>query len=321
MIDAYLARVIDRNESSDTIDAIGLAGTLELTGVRMLRRRANPLAGEAGCLPELGEVGIVLKFPEYGDKYNFWLGSFHNLVSNICALPAIGDKLSQEDNGTWYRVAADGTTEISHPAGVKVIIGGTSLSARTYQRKKSGTMSTRESRPYPQLQMEPKTLYIEHARKTVASTFENFSEDKRKQTVTNADTQKLTKFTLDDVGNLEIDHQTDADTHYTFTLDKDGNLAINIPGNETITVVGNLIVNALNATVNATQKAEVTAQIISLIATTLNMGAEGLGDGNSVVRKSDLSYALTHHTHTDPQGGNTGVGTDTSQGSSEAKCI
>jgi len=60
---------------------------------------------------------------------------------------------------------------------------------------------------------------------------------------------------------------------------------------------------------------------VSFVGDYMDLGAEGLGIDNGVVRKSDLAYALTNHTHPDAQGGVTGGGTDASRASTAARCI
>ncbi len=79
-------------------------------------------------------------------------------------------------------------------------------------------------------------------------------------------------------------------------------------------------IDAPNVFVNAQTKATVTSPLTILETADLRLGSEVLTADDAIVRKSDLSYALTHHTHPDAQGGETGVGTDTSQGSAIARC-
>jgi hypothetical protein len=80
-------------------------------------------------------------------------------------------------------------------------------------------------------------------------------------------------------------------------------------------------ITAPKAFINATEQAVVTSPKVVFITQDLELGADGLGADNGIVRKSDLAHALTTHKHADPQGGTTGVGTDTSTASASARCI
>lgn len=273
MAKLFLARVIDTfsREGEDTIQVIGLEGTQPRERVRVGKKRANPLYGESGNVPDIGELGVVAHFSELGDEY-VWVCSVDEWVENIAT--NTNDKISHHESGVWSRLGQDGTLELSHPSGTFIKIGGTSLSARARNRKQAGTQSTRESVSYSPVQRSPKTLFISHAYATGPVTTKQCPTDKRiMDAVADSAPILTTDISLDDSGNLSITHHL-ASGEFTFVVDSTGKLSVLSPTG------------------------------IDLLTALLNLGG---ASGKSLLTEDFITQAL-NHTHNET-GGTTGTGT------------
>lgn len=107
-------------------------------------------------------------------------------------------------------------------------------------------------------------------------------------------------------GTVEFYHKSGT----SFTIDSAGDVTTDVVGNYTATIKGNLQATVEGTTtVNSTGTATITAPVV-LLGNTSSSSSDG------VVRFSDLSNAITNHTHPDPEGGNTGNGSGTQTASS-----
>jgi len=225
MIEGYIARVVNKLEEEDCVEVVLLGTSMVKEKVRILHSRANPLYGVAGNLPDIGELGIVLRLPAYSGDF-FWIGSFHDPVENICT-PEVGKILFHHESDVWYRLGEDGTVEISHPSGTYLKIGtDTTLSQRTRNKKQTGKSTLSEQVNYNPCSRPPVNLFLRHTWKEGTITEDTCFNDKRKKTVTGG-TIKNTDIKLDDAGNIEIIHDVNK---LVLNIDKDGNLSVTASG-------------------------------------------------------------------------------------------
>lgn len=300
-----LAIVVDKHEEDDSVDVILQGGNVSLGGVRMIRPRANPLYGVTGNLPDIGERGLIIHLPDYGNMY-FWLGSVFSLSENVCT-SEVGKSINHMDNGIRSKINGDGTMEMYHPSGTMLKIGSTTAESRTRQKRIDGKMSLREEVSYDKLLQVPQTLYIEHYRKKTAPATAPYPTDKRKTMITDAATStKPTKITLDDVGNFKIEHVTDAGSTYSFHIDKDGNFSVDVPKTQTSTIVEDLVEiigGDRTETVSGDSFETVTG------AKHIVCGDVIFGDLGGALKLLTTAFMTLYnsHTHPDAQGGTTGI--------------
>lgn len=158
----YLAQVFEVSAAAHTVQVFlpGLSSSSHGVGhtARVLERRASQLAGDVS-LPRQGDWGLVV-FPGGSMDLAVWLGSLYQDLSNLCT-EAEDTFLTQYEDGSWFRVKADGTVEFAHPSGTYVRLGaGTALGTRTRRERQGGT-SRLVSHAIPA--DPPVTLHIEHS--------------------------------------------------------------------------------------------------------------------------------------------------------------
>lgn len=166
----YLAQVFSVSALSHSVQVFlpALSSSSHGAGhtARILERRASEMAGDVS-LPREGDWGLVV-FPGGSMDLAVWLGSLYKDLSHLCT-EASDTYLSQFEDGSWFRVKADGTVEFSHPSGTYLRMGaGTALGSRT-RRERQGATSRVITHTIPA--DAPCTLHVEHssgARITIA---------------------------------------------------------------------------------------------------------------------------------------------------------
>jgi hypothetical protein len=262
----YMAKVIEQFPTEDSVEVIFINNSPIKYRVRVTHRRANPLYGKSGGLPDIGEMGIVLKLDNYGEEY-FWIGSIVDALENICAEPTgteDGRDLTHHESDVYHQVMKNGDFEFSHPSGTFVKVGGTTLADRFRYIRKAGKVNLKEKIAYPRRQSAPVPLAIKHTWANGAMTAAPYSADKRKSNYTGD--IKTTSIIMDAAGQVQIDHQAADDAHMKITLDKDGNMTIDCPHKVTVNSTDEVQVNTEFAEVNATT-VHVNASDIAVSAT------------------------------------------------------
>ena len=317
MVEAYIAKIAESLDSEDCVKVIFLGGSPLEHKVRVLHNRANPLYGVSGNLPDIGEIGIVLKIPAYGEEY-FWLGSYHSLVENICTTET-GKTIEHHDSGVWKKIDKDGNIELSHPSGSYLKMGdNTVLSSRTRYKRKAGTHNLKESVAYDLCQQQPINLFLKHIWALAPLTEGGCINDNRKKAYSGA--TKSTTIQISDDGIITLTHETVSGTNVLITIDSSGNIVITSPEKTTIDVGNDIMVksatrvdlDAPEIKSTATTIVEATAPSIKSEATTLiellcNLVNVGAVSGHKALATDDIINIFNNHTHPGDSGGTTGV--------------
>lgn len=232
-MEAFIAKVTDQHIKDDSLSVVflGLSGVEIEYKVKVLHSRANGLRGIAGNLPEIGETGVVIKLPAYGEEY-FWVGSYHNPVENLCTEEA-KTVVNQHDSDVWSKIDKDGNIEFSHPSGTYLKIGSDNvLSERTKHIKVSGTYNIREEEVYQICAKPVVDLFLKHVWALGQLTQDNCSYDKNKSNWTGEKKQTTIKISSD--GVLTINHDNSTGAPVSLVIGNDGAILLTTP--KTITV-------------------------------------------------------------------------------------
>jgi hypothetical protein len=162
---AFLAQVIGVSADDHTVEVLFPAmtamigsGSSQGCKAHVLERRASQLVGDVD-MPRLGDWGLVV-FPGGSTQLAVWLGSLYKSLANICT-EATNTHLTQYEDGSWFRVKADGTVEFSHPSGTYMRLGsGTALGSRTRRERQGGTSRTVTHQPPANPAV---TVHLEHS--------------------------------------------------------------------------------------------------------------------------------------------------------------
>lgn len=314
----YKAKVVEQLPEEDCVQVIFMNGSTNIYKVKMLRSRANPLYGEFGNLPDIGEEGLVLQFSEA--EY-FWLGSYHNFVENICS-KEFGSVLVHWDNDLWCKTNKDSEVEFSHPSGSYFKIGySTQLSERERQIRKPAKKTLKQLVTYALRKVLPVKIYMKHNWIVGSYSETTCPYDNRKKTYSYS--EKTTEVTLQENGNINFTHNTVSGSALTVDIDPNGNVVIYVPANVTVTVTGNVSeVIGVNRTtqvggnVTHTVGGNITEQCSQESITTgqfqVNSAIINLGGDRGGLRRfidERLIEIFNNHTHSGvtPGGGNSGT--------------
>ncbi len=302
----YVARVLDVSPTDHAVQVILPAmaiagnittnaqpdGTMRPRGLKakVLEHRAGPYIGDLD-LPRIGDWGVVA-FPHGSDQLAVWLGSLYQDFNNL-ATANPEEQISHHDSGVYWRVAKDGTLELSHPSGTYVRMGsGTTLAQRTRQEQQGdGRRSVNYSIPTkPAI-----TLHIKHSSGTL------FSVDETGNVTV---VGKGTKAETIDQAVTETYKGTKAETvQGNVTEQYEQAWSLTVGQNGQVTVTGSLVIQADDVTVMSTNPNP-----------GVHMHLGGTTGEDFVAMKAALDKikaAYDGHVHLDAQGGNTGAPTVT----------
>ncbi len=233
------------------------------------------------ALPGRGTWGLVL-FPYDDDRNGVWIGAFEaNLIDAITT--TAGEPFTEYSahwSGAWELMQDDGEWCKSFPDGTYVVVASGTIKPTTYRHivNPDQTQSRVVFTDADRIPTPPSPWYyrIQHA---TGSYIE-----------------------IDPSGNVSVispGGNVDVQAGGTCTITVTGATTINSTGNITATSQGNVDITATGtAAVTSSASASVTAPAITLGASGQTLQTIVLGSFESI---------FNNHTHSDPQGGTTGV--------------
>jgi hypothetical protein len=261
----FEGKVVDQNFAEDYVKVAYLNGVILPHRIKMGRKRATPLYGESGNLPDLGETGLVA-ISEESYLLGYWICSVHSFIQNMC-INEKGQIREFLENGIQKIIKDNGDMELYHPSGTRVNIGTSKIETVPSRYKKKDTdIIKKEVVTYERLKQASGYIYLKHDYGS-GSGSSTYKTDKRK---TDSGTKSYsTELELDPTGNVKILHHTSGGD-VTMGLDSSGNITWTTLKNHSVTAGEKSEITSPIQTITASSHQDIISDEINLGAATAN---------------------------------------------------